>query len=250
MSAAVDETRLAAYVDGALEPEEAAEVVIHLADSAEDRRRVADLTELNALLVAAYAAPLSEPVPERIRRSVAPSNVAPFPPRYRQRPTAVAGALLAMAATVALVFGLSDGWRSGATGAPGVGPVAAGSELHAALETNASGSVVSFPDGDEVTLIATFRDGRGQPCREFELMQENAAEFSRGIACRGAEATWSVAVIVTEPVSGEVADDATYMPAAGAIDAALSGALDVLGAGPSLAPAAEEELIRSGWPRD
>jgi hypothetical protein len=167
-----------------------------------------------------------------------------------QRPRAVAGALLAIAATVALVFGLSDGWRSGAPGAPGVGPVAAGSELHAALETSASGSVVGFPDGDEVTLIATFRDGRGQPCREFELMQEDAAEFSRGIACRGAEAAWSVAVIVSEPVSGEVADDATYMPAAGAIDAALSGALDVLGAGPSLAPAAEEELIRSGWPRD
>jgi hypothetical protein len=245
----MDETRLAAYVDGALEPEAAAEVVIHLADNAADRRRVADLTELNALLVAAYAAPLAEPVPERIRRSVVPSNVTPFPSRYRRRPAAVT-VLLAAAATVLLVFGLSDLWRSGAPGAPGVGPVAAGSELHAALETSASGSVLSFPDGDEVTLIATFRDGRGQPCREFELLHDDASEFTRGIACRGAEAAWSVAVIVSEPVSGDFADDATYMPAAGAIDAALSGALDVLGAGPSLAPAAEQELILSGWSRD
>jgi hypothetical protein len=128
-----------------------------------------------------------------------------------------------------------------------VGPVAVGSELHVALEESGSGSVVRFPDGDEVTLIATFRNGRGRPCREFELLHDSATEVSRGIACRGGEAGWAVAMIVSEPIGGEVSSDPGYMPAGGAIDAALSGALDVLGAGPSLAPATESALIASGW---
>jgi hypothetical protein len=250
MGAVIDAGRLAAYVDGALEPEEAAQVVMHLADNPEDRERVSRLTELNALLVAAYAAPLSQPVPERIRRAVDPAsggggNVVPF--RTRGAATAVVATLVALAAGVMLVFGFGPLWRSTVPGAPGVGPVPGGSELQMALETGPSGSVVSFPDGDEVTLIATFLDGRGRPCREFELLHDTATEFSRGIACRGADAAWAVAVVVSEPLGGEPDPEAGYMPAAGAIDAALSGALDVLGAGPSLAPDAERELMAAGW---
>jgi anti-sigma factor RsiW len=243
----MDVLRLAAYVDGALEPEDAAAVVIHLADNAADRRRVAQLTELNGLLAAAYAGPLSEPMPDRIRQAVAPSNVVPLRPRARVLPVALAGVLLAAAASVAVVVGISGNQGFVDIGAPGVGPVAVGSELHVALEESGSGSVVRFPDGDEVTLIATFRNGRGRPCREFELLHDSATEVSRGIACRGGEAGWAVAMIVSEPIGGEVSSDPGYMPAGGAIDAALSGALDVLGAGPSLAPATESALIASGW---
>lgn len=246
MGAVIDAERLAAYVDGALEPEEAAGVVMHLADSPEDRDHVEQLVALNALLAAAYAAPLAEPVPARIRQVIEPRRVIPFVPR--RRAGAVVGALLAAAASVALVAWLGIGGEVPLAGAPGVGPVPAGSELHAALEANPSGMVVDFPDGDEITLIASFRDGSGRPCREFELMQGDAAEFSRGIACRGDEGAWSIAVVVSEPLGTGPGAEGGYMLASGATDRALSGALDALGAGPSLAPAAEQALIAAGWP--
>lgn len=251
MGAVIEAATLAAYVDGALEPEEAARVVMHLADSPQDRAKVARLTALNARLVAAFSAPLAEPVPERIRRAVdpsfaAPASALPFRSRTGSAPVAIALAALATAAGVMLVFGVSTVWRTGAPGAPGVGPVAVGSELHLALDTSPSGSMLEFPDGDEITLIATFLDGRGRPCREFERLQETATEFSRGIACRGATG-WAVAVVVSEPLVGEPNPDAGYLPAAGAVDAALTGALDVLGAGPSLGPDDEQALIGSGW---
>lgn len=247
MGTVMDESRLAAYVDGALEPEEAAAVVIHLADNAGDRQYVERVAELNALLSRAYAAPLTEPVPDRIRRTVDPSTVTPFRRRGGLLPAAIAGVALAAAASVALVLGVPAGLRTTDPATPAPGPIAGGSDLHAALETRPSGDMVRLPDGDELTLIATFRDGRDRACREFEILHDGATEFSRGIACRNADAAWTVAVIVSEPLGGEPDDDAGYVPAMGATDAALRGALDVLGAGPTLTPSAEQELVRSGW---
>ena len=246
MGGVIDPARLAAYVDGALEPEEAASVVMHLADTPADRRRVEQLAELNALLVAAYAAPLAEPIPERIRRIVEPSAVVPLRARRAVLPTAAI--IFAAAASVVLVTGLT-GNRDlpPLTGAPGVGPVQAGSELHAALETSPSGMGLSFPDGDEVTLIATFLDGQGRPCREFELLHEADSAFSRGIACRSGEGDWAIAVVVSEPSLAAADAGPGYVPAAGTVDAALSGALDVLGAGAGLTPEAERALIAAGW---
>lgn len=247
MGAMIDAARLAAYVDGALEPEEAASVVIHLADDPEDRRRVEQLTELNAILVAAYAAPLAEPMPERIRRIVEPSSVVPIRARRSVLPMA-AIVLSAAAAGIVLVVGLTGSLDlPRLDGAPGVGPVEKGSELHAALETSPSGMGVSFPDGDEVTLIATFLDGQRRPCREFELLHQTDSAFSRGIACRGPDGGWAIAVVVSEPSVTEAGAEAGYVPAAGAVDAALTGALDVLGAGISLTPEAERALIDGGW---
>ncbi len=245
MGTMMDAARLAAYVDGALEPEDAAQVVMHLADSPDDRRHVERLGDLNALLAAAYSGPMSEAVPRRIREIIDPPKVIPFPLARRRWP--LAGAALAAAASVVLVVWIAGGDPDPLAGAPGVGQVPAGSELHAALEANPSGMVVNFPDGDEITLIATFRDGGDRPCREFELIHGGAAEFSRGIACRADAGTWSIAVVVSEPLGGEPDTGGAYMPASGATGGALSGALDALGAGPSLAPAAEAALIASGW---
>lgn len=251
MGALMDRARLAAYVDGALEPEEAASVVMHLADDAEDRYHVEQLTEQNAMLIAAYAAPLAQPVPEQIRRILEPSTaeasrVVPF--RRRSVWPAAAIALAGAAAGIVVVAGIfGSGEQLLPAGAPGVGPVAVGSELHAALEMSPSGMEVGFPDGDEVTLIATFRDGAGQPCREFELRHDTGTAFSRGIACRAPDDAWAIAVTVTEPSVTGGGTDQGYVPASGTVDAALSSALDVLGAGLSLTPAAEQTLIASGW---
>ena len=64
---AFDKDRLAAFGDGELSPEEAAAVVMHLADHPDDQAWVDDLIAANETLAAAFAAPLHEPVPEAIR---------------------------------------------------------------------------------------------------------------------------------------------------------------------------------------
>ncbi|PJN94791.1 hypothetical protein CNY89_12380 [Amaricoccus sp. HAR-UPW-R2A-40] len=66
MDAVMDHETLAAFVDGALSPEDSAGVVMHLADHPLDAAHVDALMELNALLGEAYAAPLHEPAPEPI----------------------------------------------------------------------------------------------------------------------------------------------------------------------------------------
>lgn len=246
MGALSGSERLAAYVDGALEPEDAARVVMHLADSEEDRRQVDALNELNRLLAAAYAAPLAEPVPERIRRVLAP---APRPSGFRL-PESLRGwlmpaGMLAAAAGLALVIGVSIGtWTSG-PGQREVGPVAG--DLHAVLEEAPSGDTVALETGREITMIGTFRDGEGRYCREFEALDGDSAQFSRGIACRDGPEAWIVAVMVSEPLETPADALGGYLPAAGTTDAALTGALDALGAGPSLSPSAERALIGSGW---
>jgi hypothetical protein len=246
MGALTGSDRLAAYVDGALEPEEAARVVIGLADGAEDRQHVEALTELNHLLSAAYAAPLAEPVPDRIRRILVPE----WRSRGRSRSISLRdwlmpAGMLAAAAGVALLIGVSIGNHTSAPGEPDVGPV--GDDLHTALEGSRSGETVPLGDGREITLIATFRDGAGRFCREFEAQAAGSGQFSRGIACRDDPEAWIVAVMVSEPMADQVNALGGYVPAEGTTDAALTGALDVLGAGPSLGPSAERALIESGW---
>jgi len=236
--------RLAAYIDGALEPEEAAGVVLRLADNDQDRRQVDRLTELNRLLAAAYAAPLGEPVPERIRRRLATGSPSLRSWRARLRSGWMAPAgLAAVAAGLALAIGVSIGTRG--PGQPDVGPVA--SDLQAVLEGAGSGQTVPMDDGREITLIATFRDGAGRFCREFEAEDTGSAQFSRGIACREGPATWTVAIMVSEPLTDPADTSEGYQPAAGTADAALTGALDAMDAGPSLGIPAEQALIESGW---
>ena len=83
----MDRTRLAAFVDGELSPEEAAAVVMHLADHPADQAYVDDLFAANAALSAAFAAPLSEPIPSSLRAVLhadpVPAQIIPFRPRMR-----------------------------------------------------------------------------------------------------------------------------------------------------------------------
>jgi anti-sigma factor RsiW len=85
MMTVMDKDRLAAFVDGELSPEEAAAVVLHLADTPVDQAYVDDLFAANEALAQAFGAPLSEPVPEAIHAAImgpsAATNVVAFRPR-------------------------------------------------------------------------------------------------------------------------------------------------------------------------
>jgi hypothetical protein len=237
MTMAPDRAMLEAYVDGALPPEEAARVEAHLARSPADRRYVEQLGQMNALLTAAYAAPMREPLPAGLRGL--------FAGRRRRRlplwPTAAA----ALASAAALLAGLAVGW-SLLQPAPGivVGPVASTLPLHDLLEEMPSGHTAALRGAGDVVLVASFLDGAGRPCREFESADTAGSARTRAVACRES-AGWSVLVALTEPDVAEERD--AFVPAAGFSASAFDVVLDHLDAGMVLPPDEEAALIARGW---
>ncbi len=247
----MERSRLAAYVDGSLEPEEAAAVVIHLADSPEDQAHVERLVALNRMLTNAYGDPVDEPVPQAIYRTIFPERRTPLPDRVRGilaewfRPAPLATfAAVAVFAWVAIDRGVepTDGLRTGIVDASG--------DFYAILENSVSGWSGPVGNSDTVTLIAVFHDQTGRPCREYELQHDGGEVMTRGIACRdtaGGTAAWEVAMTASERIERFGDGTAGYIPADGPTYSAVSAALDNLGAGPSLTPDQERALITGGW---
>lgn len=254
----MDAATLDAFVDGALSPEAAARVVLHLADCPGDQAYVDAVMETNALLAAAYGAPLHQALPERLRATIFPAQAATAPPRAT---TASPGARSAsprlrlrragwglLAASAALAVGLAAGLApSRGPGVSVAGFPGDDAELHAALETSPSGSVAEAPDGSQITLVASFLSGDGRPCREFEVLDTGDAALTQGVACRDEAGVWSseIAVATLLAAPGDRGDG--FVPAAGPGDDALSATLDRLGAGMSLTPDEERTLIVAGW---
>lgn len=248
MDTVMDPERLEAFVDGELSPEDAASVVLHLADCAQDRAHVDALMETGALLAAAYAEPLHQAVPERLRATIFPTAIRTAPARDRRRTTAptrqrtsrLRWAIAGLAASVLLVVGLVQ--RNGPAREITAGPIAAGSALHAALERMPSGAA---PEG--LTLMGTFRDAAGRPCREFEALAAPTGVVTRGIACRATGGGWTTIAAYSEAKPAEPGPSQAFIPAGGADDGDLDAVLDRIGAGMTLTPAEEAALLDTGW---
>ena len=243
----MDKTRLAAFADGELSPEEAAAVVMHLADHPADQAYVDDLMAANAALAAAFAGPMTEPVPPALRALIegeaapaaqaAPAQVIAFPVRRR---VAFAGGF-ALAASVALAAFLLPG---GAEGPLTPGPLAAGQPIHDLLDRMPSGQEVALGEGRSAMVLATLPTADG-PCREVEILDRGAARMEVALVCHGPEG-WHVEVALSEALPGEGAEQG-FVPASGAEVQALDAWLDQLGAGLALDAAAEADLIARGW---
>ena len=150
--------RLAAFADGELTPEEAAAVVMHLADHPQDQAYVDEVMAANAALARAFAAPMTEPVPDAIRTAILgpapqaePARILPF----RRPVAALAGfglAGFAVAATIAGLALLLPQSMSGPALVPG--PLAAGTTLHQAIAAQPSGQTVAL--GQACYLMAAI----------------------------------------------------------------------------------------------
>lgn len=265
MDAVMDRQTLAAFVDGALSPEDSAGVVMHLADHPEDAAHVDALMELNALLGEAYAAPLREPAPERIVTTIlgpaarktgetAVAGEAICAGRSdlrggwrrrlgRSRRAAVAALLVAAVAVFAVVL---DPGRFGEPVQILGAPPSVDADLRAALETAPSGPVGTEAP-QRITLVGTFLDKTGQPCREYELLDPEAMALTQGVACRSGDGEWLTEVSVASRID-PAADRDAFVPASGAAGdpEALDRALDRLGAGMTLSPVEERALI-ANW---
>ncbi|MEM1075924.1 MAG: zf-HC2 domain-containing protein [Pseudomonadota bacterium] len=241
----MDKDRLAAFVDGEMSPEEAAEVVMHLADHPEDQAYVDELMAANQALAQAFDAPLHEPIPAKIRDTilgvVLDETVVPF----RRRP--VAKAALALAASVALAVVILPELRDGSSDTLlALGPVAEDTALDLALENLPSGVPEALESGQEIMILATLPVPDGF-CREVEVIDEDADQLHFGIGCLG-ETGWTVEVTLSEPLSSSGAEDG-FVTASDAEVQSLQPFLDRLGAGLPLNAEAEADAIAHGWAR-
>lgn len=240
----MDKTRLAAFADGELSPEDSAEVVMHLADHPQDQAFVDDLMAANEALAQAFSAPLTDPVPEGISQAImGKPPTAQVIPLRRKSSVWVATAL---AASVALAVVTVPGVFAPETDGEllAVGTVPPGSELARTLDTLSSGVPRDFGTDREVMILATL-PVEGGFCREIEVIDHRSDEIDLAVACRDAGG-WNVQVTLSEPLSATGTPDG-FVTASGVEAQGLQPFLDRLGTGVALDPASEAEVISNGW---
>ncbi len=255
MSALSDETLLA-YADGVLESEEAREVERQLSGDPEAQARLEAIREGGRLAQAAYPEPTEDPSEDPLAKLLlgepepaeTDPNVVAFPKRETPR-RGLSTWALPLAASLALAVGIAGGlsWDrlTGTGGASSdllaAGPVAGESLLHRALETSASYETLEEADGS-VTPLLTFRDSRGQFCREYQAMQ--AGEAAAGLACK-AKGGWLATAVVAFPD----ANGPDYVTASGPAADLLSALLQQEMQGEPLTPDEEKQAIGDAWQR-
>lgn len=243
----MDKDRLAAFVDGELSPEEAAEVVMHLADHPGDQAYVDELMAANQALAQGFDAPLHQTVPDKILKTIMVEESVEKVLPFRRRPVAFAGAGLALAASVALGVVILPELRGGSSDTLlALGPVAEDTVLDRALSTLPSGVPEALESGQEIMILATLPVADGF-CREVEVIDDAADRLDFGIACLD-ETSWTVEVTLSEPLSSSGTEDG-FVTASGAEVQSLQPFLDRLGAGPTLDADAEADAIAQGWAR-
>lgn len=233
---AMDKARLAAFADGELSPEDAAAVVMHLADHPADQAWLDDLMASNALLARAYAGPATEPVPERFRTLILPDQgrVVPFRRRRIWPMIAGLGIAAAMAGLVVLVQPAGDAHLV-------AGPVPADSTLDRILSSQPSATPVDYGSGT-LTILATMPAATGY-CREIELL--DASTLNLALACR-ADHGWTVDVALAETMTPMPGGEG-FALASGEEPVALDPWLAARQAGLAIPADDEARLIAGGW---
>lgn len=239
-----DET-LMAFADGELDAETERRLEEALAADEALAERLAIFLDSRALVASAMKPLADEPVPAALTASLQASiaaakanatptlpgsqseTVVPFTPRAPPRAVIGSGWRTALAASVVGVGVGLGGFLLGqsTSGGPDRQTVA----LHAALSTVPSGADTALMgEGGTLQMIASFRDGEGHLCREYELTA--ARSVTVGVACHG-PAGWQTRLALSNPVAEG------YVPASApeTIDEFLAG----IGAGAPLS--AEEE---------
>lgn len=238
-----DDEIVMAYVDGELEPQTRAELEAAMAGDPRLAQRVEVQRALRARLQRACAPLLDEPVPERLlsaaRGGRAPATLLPL--RRARQPVRSWSWPQWSAIAASLVVGSLLGpllLRSLA------GPVttrdgrllAAGALAQALSQQLAS----TQPPDAAVRIGVSFRSRDGSYCRSFLL---RAPSPLAGVACREPDA-WRMQVL-TAAAPGVAPGE--YRPAATAMPAAVTQAVDALIAGEPLDAAAEAAARSRAW---
>lgn len=246
-----DDEMLMAFADGEIGAEAGAAVARAMAADPAIAARVALFLQTRVAL--SEAAQIEAPVPEALVARVHSTLAAArsMTPTQSHKLGRVTGGMraagvrrlssswpIALAASVALVAGLSAGllFAGRSALAPGLAASAADPALWAVLDALPTGARQTLPDGREIAIITSFRDGEGGLCREIE---QRGADGSMviAVACRQNDGWVPRLTIAASSVEG------TYAPASslGTIDAYL----EAVEAGPPLGPEEETEALLS-----
>ncbi len=249
----MDNARLAAFVDGELTPEDAAEVVMHLADHPADQAFVDELMALNVMIADAYEAPLHEPAPDAILATIAANgeaqtprdNVVAISTWRRARIPAAWGLGGALAASLAM-FLVLDNSGGGDPGQVALGPIPPAHPQSYALNELGAGQSRIQADGREFGVAASFQTPDRGVCREFTITDPSEGNLQTGVACPATAPAEGWVIEVVDIVESESTSTA-FIPASGEQADPIGDFLDSVGAGRALTTE-EEEIARSeGW---
>ena len=225
----IDDQTLMALADGELDAASAARITAvvktdpalqaRLRMFTETRTRLASTatpqpSAKDADLIAMIRAAQAGSAPDTMPPPAQPANI-------NRRP------LMAIAAAAALAVVGLGWWQSG--GPEATGP---GAAQTAALDSLPSGQTLRLDDGRDLTMIASYRDGDGAFCREYETFGDDAQVV---VACRDADG-WA------ERFAIGIKQDPGYVPATGDI-AELDQFLQRSGMGEPLSPQDEATAL-------
>lgn len=237
------ESEIAAFMAGRLHGADAERIAAALerdADAQAAAERMGEADALDDVLRAAFAAAPGEEPPAALRAALLadPGKVAVLPrrPRSGRIPAALAAGL-ALAAGFGAGWGLRSPDAPAAPAAIAVGPATGGARL--ALDVARSGVAQGG-----IAPTATFRDGAGRICREFDALDVGGAPQAAGVACREG-ADWRILLLAEHPEAPGTDDG--FAPAGAAAADPIGAFLDRLDAGPALSPDEEAALISRAW---
>lgn len=230
----VDE-KFFAWLDGELEPAEAAEMEARVAADPELKELAEQHRALKSTLRGAFDPIANSPVPEHLQAALHPAaDVIDFgvarERRARRIPSIPQWTALAATLAVGVVAGTLIPQSGNAPVAVESGKIYATSILGHALDTE----LASAPAGD-VRIGLTFRDRSGAICRSFSESQ------SSGLACRSG-GRWQLRGLFAAP-EGQSSD---YRMAAG-MDPNLAALVGSAMVGEPLDGAAEKAAKDKGW---
>lgn len=223
------EERLAAWLDGALLPDEAAAFEREMAADPALARRAQEWRANDAFIAAALAPLAAAPLDDAMLARMGLGDPSPplaandNPPWWRRHALPLGGALAASLAAVLLLA------------TPRGAPQPDGLSL--ALDTTPSLQKARLADGRVIEPTLTVRAADGRWCREFRSGAQT------GLACRDAKG-WRV-----EATSGRTgpADQGEIGLAGGADGAGLDATYRRIGASDPLGAGEEAQLIAKGW---
>lgn len=229
-----------AYVDGELDPAARAQVEAAMRDDPQIEKRVAQQRELKAKIQQAYAADLTEAVPERLvaaaRRAAIASKSLRL--RWRQprwRPMA------SMAASLLIGVGVGFlAWRNSDSNMiqNAHGALVAGGPLAQGLSSQLAGDRSPTP---AVEIGLSFLAKSGDYCRTFTIVGKAS---NAGLACRHAQ-RWEVRALAQ---SGAVKDDGSeYRTASSSLPPAIATAVEEQISGEPLDRTGEIAAREQGW---
>jgi len=228
-----EDDKFFAWLDGELEPADAAEMEAKVAADPQLTRLAEQHRALGARLKGAFDPIAEAPVPERLDAALRPSaEVIDFTAAKSARITPSLPQWAAMAATLAvgIFVGTAIPQRSGAPVEVQGGKIYTAAALDQALDTQ----LASAPAGD-VRIGLTFRDQAGEICRSF------TQPAASGLACRGG-GKWQLKGLFAAPEG----QGSSYRMAAG-MDPNLAALVDSTMAGEPFDAAGEKAAKDRGW---